>query len=298
MKRKFIIYTHGYDENSGGKIALHQLCNLLNKEGESAYLWPAKKPLFDPKHFFRSVRKTLTYMIKKSRRKFETFEGFDTPIAMASDLVDAIVVYPEVVDGNPLLSNHVVRWFLHKPGFHTNQINYGDHELYFLYSTICTHKEVKTDPENILEVRQIRDDIYKQYNFGERSGSAYMMRKGAGKKIVHDLNNSILVDSLSHSEIAKVFNEVKYFFSYDPYTLYSRYAAVCGCISIIIPEENVSREEWEPTPELRYGLAYGFEDIEHAEATRELVLPYLKRQEEEVNTSIRMFINKCEEFFK
>ena len=298
MKRKFIIYTHGYDENSGGKIALHQLCNLLNKEGECAYLWPAKRPLFDPKHFFRSLRKMLTYKIKKSRRTFETFDGFDTPIAQVSDLDDAIVIYPEVVDQNPLLAQHVVRWFLHKPGFHTNQINYGKNELYFLYSTICKNKEVKTDPDNILEVRQVRDDIYKQYNFGERSGSAYMIRKGLGKTLVHDLENSVLVDSLSHTEMAKVFNKVKYFISYDPYTLYSRYAAVCGCISIIVPEEKVTRDEWEPTEELRYGLAYGFDDIEHALKTRELVLPYLKQQEIEVNTSIRKFIHKCETFFK
>lgn len=298
MKRNFIIYTHGYDENSGGKIALHQLCNLLNNEGESAYLWPAKKPLFDPKYFFRSIRKALTYKMKKSRQVFKTFAEFNTPIAKASDLNDAIVIYPEVVSGNPLLAKHIVRWFLHKPGFHTNKINYGENELYFLYSTICNHKDVETDPDNILEVRQVRDDIYKQTNFDKRKGSAYMMRKGEGKKIVHDLEDSILVDSFSHTEMAKIFNKVKYFISYDPYTLYSRYAAICGCISIIIPEDNISQDEWEPTPELRYGLAYGFNDIEHAKATRDLVLPYLKEQEQEVNTSIKKFIKKCETFFK
>lgn len=36
---KFIIYAPSFDENSGGNVVLHRLCDLLNKQGEHAYIW-------------------------------------------------------------------------------------------------------------------------------------------------------------------------------------------------------------------------------------------------------------------
>ena len=40
MTRRFIIYVPSFDENIGGNIALHRLCDLLNRQGETARLWP------------------------------------------------------------------------------------------------------------------------------------------------------------------------------------------------------------------------------------------------------------------
>ena len=51
--------------------------------------------------------------------------------------------------------------------------------------------------------------------------------------------------------------------------MYSRYAALCGCIPIVVPIEGVSKQEWHPEKELRYGIAYGSGDVEWALQTRE-----------------------------
>jgi len=68
----------------------------------------------------------------------------------------------------------------------------------------------------------------------KRQGSAYLIRKGAGKPIVHDLTDSICIDGMTHAETAAVFKRVKTFISYDPLTAYSTYAILCGCRSVVM----------------------------------------------------------------
>jgi hypothetical protein len=108
-------------------------------------------------------------------------------------------------------------------------------------------------------------DLYNNKNVGDvRSGVAYCVRKGKIKDIPLDLSNAFLIDNLKHKEIAKIFKKVKYFISFDPYTAFSRYAALCGCISIVVPYENLSEEEWISDPVMRYGISYGFASVDEA----------------------------------
>ena len=108
------------------------------------------------------------------------------------------------------------------------------------------------------------------------------------RKAMYDAASSIVTEEEldlaeraggSHT-MAEVFNRVRVCISYDAYTMYSAYAAMCGCLSIVVPEEGVSKEKWLPNPADRYGMAYGFDDLLHAEQTRQLVLPRLKAQEQ------------------
>lgn len=298
MKKKFIIFSPGFREDSGGIIALHTLCNLINAENRQAYLWPAGKPRYDKKIPFISIYKIVKYWVRRHDKQYKTFKLFNTPMAKYSDLKDAIVVYPEITSGNPLLANNVVRWFLHKPGFHSGEVNYGAGELYFYYQEAFNDIKINPNPDNKLQVLMVLDDIYKQKNFGERKGTCYILRKGQNREMVHDTNESILIDGLSHEEIAKVFNSVEMCISYDLHTMYSSYAALCGCINVVVPEENLSKEEWRPEEERRYGVAYGFDDIEHAIETRSKVLPLLQKKVKESKESVRNFIVKCDDFFK
>ena len=66
---------------------------------------------------------------------------------------------------------------------------------------------------------------------------------------------------------------------------------------MIVPEEGVTKEQWYPDPRDRYGMAYGFDDIESARSTRPLLLPHLKAQESLANDSVRRFVEKCDSYF-
>ena len=106
-----------------------------------------------------------------------------------------------------------------------------------------------------------------------------------------------LFDGLNHEEKARIFNERKYFISYDLYTLYNLYALICGAIPVVVPDENVSKEEWLANEADRYGIAYGFDDIDRAVATRDRMLRRIERIRTGEDEMLGRFVRKCLEAF-
>lgn len=280
-------------------MVLHQLCDRLNRLGYSACLWPIFKPVFD----WNSPVKSLSLSFRYLRKTFKYGYGLNpkllTPMIEDTNLDDTIVIYPEIIVGNPLKAQRVVRWLLHKPGYNNGgKIDFGQKDLFFFYEKAFDDPRFNPFPDNLLHIVSQRKDTYHLTNTQKRKGSCYLLRKGNKRPLVHDTSGSILVDHLSHEEMAKVFNQCEICVIYDTYTMFSVYAAMCGCIPVIIPEEGVSIDEWQPVEENRYGMAYGFDGIEYAKQTRDLLLAKLERQEEESNASVHRFVQKCQEYWK
>jgi hypothetical protein len=292
---KFIIWALSFDDTSGGVIALHLLCRRLNEMGEQAFIWepgrPALRNRFDLKEWVKAIR----YEVGRTKRAYSR-GPFNNPVARRRDLKNAIVVYPEIIEGNPLGSKAVVRWLLHRPGHHTGKAVFGPDDLFFFYQDAFDDPRINSNPENRLTLTWLID-AYREQKNTERSGSAYLLRKGKGRPLVHDLENSICVDELSHAERAAVFNQVEYFYSYDLYTMYSRYAALCGCIPIIVPDPAITKEQWVPREDHRYGLAYGSEEIPWAIATHEKLLEQIRLEDAEQELMLRHFVAECAKAF-
>lgn len=297
----FIIYSRDFDPNIGGWIALHRLCDLINRAGRTAYIYPITPTFPRKQSLLGLVRSAYTFcqVLKiKSGIGFRTFPGFLTPLKVTKNNIEnAVVVYPEIIAGNPLGAKNVVRWLMHKPGFWTGVVDYGPEDLVFYFQEAFYCKQLAQPNAGQLQVLHLRDDIYRQTNFGKRTGTCYILRKGAKRKPVHDLNDSTLIDGLTHEQIAAVFNRVQMCISYDPYTLYSAYAALCGCTSVVMPEDGVDEAVWQPMEELRLGIAYGFDKIDWAKSTQHRVLAGLKQIERNSNRSVNEFIRKCDEYF-
>jgi hypothetical protein len=84
------------------------------------------------------------------------------------------------------------------------------------------------------------------------------------------------------------------FVSYDTMTYHSIQAALCGCISIVIPDANISKEEWvQKAPINKYGIAYGLNDIAWAKQTMHLVRDHLESLEQECDQLIKNYIQDC-----
>ncbi len=279
---KYIIYAPIYDETVGGAIVMHKLCHLINECGGQAYLYPFV-PSFELHHYnIQEIGLYIKAIHDASQvANFRVNPAFKTPVITPRDNLvagdDCIVVYPEIAFGNPLRAKNTVRWLLHNPGFHTGRVYFGSGEVYYrhgdsLLDNFQFHGSVVSDV--VLRVQHVPLDLYidDAPPQRDRSGTAYCLRKGKGRPAVHDLDDSILIDGKTHAETAAIFKSVKRFISYDPYTHYSYFAAIAGCESVVVPVDNMSKEQWRPNIEDRYGLAYGFDDLEFARATRELAI--------------------------
>lgn len=280
--KKYGIYIHKFSSNSGGIICLGYLCHLLNEIGEKAF------------------------MVTTNDKSLEYFDNDDSnlnlnmPILKKNEIDDeTTIIYPEIVDNNPLGAKNVVRWLLHRPGFHTGRINFGKDDLIVAHTK--THQGTyEIDERHILNIKYIMDNIYYNKNL-EKTKTCYSIRKGRKSKpnlkLVHQ-KDSICIDGKSHQEISDIFNKSHTFISYDTYSTFSLYAALCGTTSIVIPDENVSKKDWYHDVRDTYGIAYGLEDIEYANQTRDLLYQNINIQKQSNIDMVKNFVSLCEDYFK
>jgi hypothetical protein len=266
----YIVYAPTLNVNSGGALAMNELAETLASLGERSLVWPLGKPR------------------DAEDRDLVEEAGFRCEVARAGDLDDsAIVIYPEVVQGNPLQAAQVVRWLLNKPGRLTGSYNFGPDEMFFAYSGYADDPPLTGGAPRLFTLTL--NPVYRERNGGQRTGSCFMVRKGKDKAFVHP-PDAVQLDERSHDEIAAAFNAAETFYCYDEATLYSQYAALCGCTSIVVPGLYPDRAAWvQARPVARYGVAFGLDDIEHAVATRHLVLDHLERHAEAGRASVGAF---------
>lgn len=303
--RKFLIVARSFNENSGGNIALHKLCDQINRVGASAFLLPfVDNYEISSNNFVKPILKVIRENVEKLL-PFRVDDALLTPVLhklpMDINCGNWIVVYPEVVFGNPLRAKHVVRWFLHHPGHITGAIYYGDNELYFRYHSGIRRYQSQFSRLSETELTMVHYplNLYNEEGVSPvRKGTAYCIRKGIGKKIVHDLTDSILIDGKSHKDIAAIFKRVKRFISYDVYTAYSRFAVLCGCESVVIPDNGVNEDEWLPDPRDRYGVSYGFENLEKSKLTINLLAEQMVSEQSKNLHNVSSFIEEASGYFK
>lgn len=291
-----IIYSPKFDDDSGGSVVLHQFCHLLNKIGVDAKIWPWDKPLSHNKSFFVFVAQYLKFIRKRILYKKKYISPYNLRIASYSDLSGCVAVYPEVINGNPLFSSTVVRWFLNKPGALTGCVDFGKDELYFYYDGVFDVEITPGQKNHLLRV-VIPNPTYKYHNKKDRAGCCYMVRKGFKRAHLYHSKECLRVDGLKHAAMASVFNNCKYFYSYDLYTFYTSYAAICGCIPIVVPESGISEVQWQPNVSSRYGIAYGIEKIKWATDTRTEFLEEIHKMEVDSLAHVMNFVAQCELFF-
>ena len=287
---KYLSYAPSYHPGNGGAIFQHQLVHALNMLGEEAYLWPMA-PIYGQRRW---------------RKVWERFfppayirnPDLNTPVATPQDLgPDTVVIYPEIVRGNPLGLTHVVRWLLYKPG--------GRRPYEFTEGELFVRAFEKADlPELTGGAQELHlwkiNPVYRNENRPDRKGVCYAVRKGVEKPRIPETEtpDAISIDGLAPEEINEIFNRCETFISYDEATMYSQYAALCGCLSVVVPGDYTSRAEMVAEHDLyRYGIAYGFDDTAHALATRDKVASMLQRKEEEGIASVKAFITRAQEAF-
>ncbi len=276
----FIVVTPGFVPNVGGVVALHCLAKTIHEFNISC--------------------------------KIYDFSGCKTPndifdlYASESDINSStIVVYPEVVPGNPLNAKHVVRWILCEVGIHCPADIYstwGENDFVYHYNTFNVTKNVNS--YNLLSPIWINPKLQNQQK--SRDGYCHIIRKGhkfhQPLEYIHPHDSLLLEDEISQEVLIHIFNTKKYLISYDPYSYISIMAALCGCVSIIAPLKNTTKKQWLASLSISAflecyeeedlkGIAYGLAEIDYAQNT---LLDVSRQQDISVQygkRTVKKFIN-------
>lgn len=315
-KPKFVIVTPR--QGAGGPIVLHALCQSLASLGYDARVfipyWPLvtekrRRPFFKIRYFLGLLweegkvcvkrllgKKPLTFFhrsysvslycpVKGCQRKW---------LPIIDD--DTIVVYPEVVWGNPLSAKHVVRWLLYYYQFAKEPEAYGSRDVFIAYREQFDCPKLNLD-SNLVQIKFFDSKLYKQINFGERKGCCYIIRKGRNRRDLPLSFDGPVIDAWTEEEKVSAFNKYKICYFYDTQTFYASIAAVCGCIPVVVMEKGCSLENYRKGVDSLAGVAFGEEDIPRALATRDELLKQMNfdRKNEE---AVRKFLKILQKNFK
>ena len=315
-KIKFVIVSPR--QKYGGAIVLHALCKYLSEKGYDAKIFYTSVNIYKKGHktkfwikwtigtfidlFKLIVVKILGEKVVNYRDFFNGYinvsvKGCKRKIIPYANK-NTIVVYPDVVYGNFLYAKKVVRWLLSYYKFENEDNAYNKEDIFFAYRKIFNNK--KLNPENReLYISYFDLNMYKKTNFGERKGCCYIVRKGKDRMDLPEKFDGVIIDNLSEKEKVKTFNESKYCISYDLQTAYSQIAALCGCISVVVPEPGKKREDYRLENDNSYGEAFGFDadEINYAKETAPKLLKMYQMNNEKNNEQIVNFIWECEHYF-
>jgi hypothetical protein len=216
-KITIIMYSPIFNEKCGGIIVMHYFCKLINEKYNDKFC--AK-----------------LFMCNNLKYK-NPFCNYFARIDEIND--NSLVIYPEIVIGNPLNAKNVVRWILLELGIEMtldHYKNWSESDLIYHWENI--DKQLSCPFYN---------NIFTNKNLENRNKTCFLIKKGS---LIHKNINyihpqdSICIDDLSLEEKANIFNNCKFFYTYDPNSAYIIFAAACGCIPIIYELEGVNEEDY------------------------------------------------------
>ena len=286
MSSPYYVWAPRYNETSAGVVVLHLLCHSLNVSGQEAYL-----------------------IIESSLRVDECVKkGLLTPILTRKILLQhqrekrqPVIIYPEVVMGNPLGASKIVRYYLNKPGFFTGakHLNLNEFNLAYTSSMLNGYQEA----DHILYLPLINTNLFCVPERPEKRVSGkvcyYLGRNRDAKRtsvlIKPDSVEITLKYPANKIELVKIFQECEYFISYQDSGLCLE-ATLCGCIAIILPNKDTESPLSEKET-MMYGIAWGDSpgEIARAQATLGLVRNLYINRIDEFWVSLDLFIEKSQE---
>lgn len=257
---------------SGGALIIKKLVELLTEKNQTVYVL---------------------------NRQYKTEKSIllDSVGLSKLDKNKVIVIYPEIITGNPFDMKNVVRWILYDTKVHVED-TWSETDVYFYYNnSFKTYKKIKED-KKILNCFYFNLDKLYDMNL-KREGYCHMHKHPRGilpNEIIKQYNSEDIAtgfNQFGYDWLREKFNQKEFFITNDVATYYSAMAALCGCKSIIL-DKKLSLEERENLITHKHGIAFGFEEIESAMESSHLLRPHLEDSERKSYITVENFI----EFWK
>jgi hypothetical protein len=287
--QRWVVAVQAFRRESNGIRFLHRLVDELNKLGRNASL-----------AFIKEDTVWSQEMIVGSRDL--TNREWNTPVLeRLEDARDAIVFYPEVVYGNPLGSDRVVRYFGNRNGVLTGQkvevppgdyvvahsrVLYPEAQSTLFYSEIspCFHAE---------RTRRLRDRVRDMTYDGK--GALY----GPTPVIP---NTRSITRHWPHSQerLAEMMRETRIFHTWDAWTSTNVEAVLCGAILMVRrydPWTPADLDGCEIGPLPRVEVGADLPSNEAYEEARQQMVEKLAGLQRSWGDRLEAFVESAEAFF-
>lgn len=218
MTRPYLITAPPYNEKSAGQSVLHKMCHELNQLGYEAYLvlmqnpnWPKDMPMTNP--------------------------HWHTPVApMNKSLIqNSIVIYPEIVTGNPLEAPCVVRYLLNKEAqFGQGLIKRSISDYILIYSNLYGSGHGK------LFIPHFNFELFNEIgalSFNERTETAWYDGKGIKYGEIGPIEGAMAITRVwpqDRKELATILKKIKFLFTWDSTTSLVAEALMCGAVPVYL----------------------------------------------------------------
>src|SRR5581483_8352616 len=234
---RFVIAAPGYRGDSGGVAAMHRLCDVLNRLGHHAVLLPIDG-------------------------RADTHPGWRTPLAGPAAVDGAVVVYPEIVVGNPLGAGRVVRWLLNRPGEVAGQgLGAGPDDLVVAWNRAI-------DPDlPLLTVPLFDPRLFFPKDAPGRGGLVWL---GKGR-LPHGFaraGTSLVTRAwpATRAELGAALRAADVLYSCDWMTALAFEALLCGTPVVLVGEQRWGRDELVANGIMLPGMAFEDGDLDAARA--------------------------------
>ncbi|WP_130471073.1 tetratricopeptide repeat protein [Candidatus Magnetaquicoccus inordinatus] len=287
--RPYLIVTPWYRHSSAGIVALHYLCHELNQLGYEAYLFVWMQPRLPagmrPLHPHWNTP-VITVPLEEN------------PLwQRIKDRV--IVIYPEIISGNPVHAERVVRYMLNRESAaQTTRMGTDDYIVSFskmftmshfvLYMPVSLDLAIFHDRD--LEQERVQDMCW----IGK--GSLY----GVQEKPPEGCVPITITWPATRQELGDQLRKSRFLYTYDALTSLTVEAALCGAVPVIKHFGPWSRRDFEFSELGIDGVAMADtpEEIERAVLSRPGLLERVQRVIAEIPQKILSFAQATQHFFQ
>ena len=265
----YYIHAPDYRRSSSGIRVLHMLCDALIRSGYEAYI----------------TARALCPDFMTPRLTDDVIDGH------RSQGLEPIVVYPEIVDGNPLQGGVVVRYILNRPGFIEGEGRFAEDDILYAYSRDLVQNNMPGDRVMLLPPFDRRVFCLPD-NPGKRIPGKVCYYQGRRGELSVDLSllppDAVEITPewpASWADLADLFQQCETFYCCGSSALATE-AGLCGCLTVVIVENDAPRIGITETQSP--GAAWGTspEELDRARQTLPLGHDSWKQSEDNFSTAL------------
>ncbi len=276
VKKGYIIYALNYSRQSAGLYCLYKLCHDLNAAGFKSFMtWTNYSP---------SDLNAPVISIRHAKRLAK--QGY-------------IVVYPEIVSGNPLKAKKVARWVLNKPGALGGDLHFCDQELIFIYADIFGAGITNTISGKLF-LPTIDESIFydDERSLCERSLECYYLGKASWKDgyVKPATAFEVTRTSPKRTELGKLFRASRVLYCFDNTTVLVYEAIMCGCPVVLIPDGTQTLIDYQNSELGMEGISWGITPGRAVKTDTQAFKVNYARVKKEYFEQLSLFVKKTQTF--